>query len=158
MSHLAEYYHDPRAPKANSLRPTAYAAVRDADDRLLLVRRSDTRAWELPGGAVEIGETCRQAAVREVLEESGVQVRITGLSGLYSDPGHVIVHPDGEVRQEFALCFHAEPVSGRPRPDQNETVAAGWVSVVDLDGLAIHPSMRSCIDNAVYHPQVVHID
>ena len=39
-------------------------------------------------------------------------VTVTGLSGVYSDPKHVIAYDDGEVCQEFSLCFHARPVSG----------------------------------------------
>jgi hypothetical protein len=41
---------------------------------------------------------------------------VTGLSGVYTDPGHVMVYPDGEVRQQFSLCLHATPTSaGRAR-------------------------------------------
>jgi len=50
MARRTEFYHDPRAPVANSLRPTVFAAVRDGQGRLLLVRRSGTLEWELPGG------------------------------------------------------------------------------------------------------------
>jgi len=66
-----EYYHDPDAPAANSLTPTAFAAVRDDAGRILLVRRADTGNWELPGGRVELGESAVVAAEREVAEESG---------------------------------------------------------------------------------------
>src|SRR4051794_15928607 len=84
-----EYYHDPAAPRANSLAPTAFAAVRDDGGRILLVRRVDTGNWELPGGRVEIGESAVVAAQREVAEESGVRVEVVRLAGVYTDPGHV---------------------------------------------------------------------
>jgi 8-oxo-dGTP pyrophosphatase MutT (NUDIX family) len=116
MARRTEYYHDPRAPQPNSLKPTAFAAVRDATGRLLLVRRSDTLNWELPGGKVDLGESAVQAVMREVFEESGVHIRVLGLSGVYTDPGHIMVYTSGEVRQQFALCFHALPLSGQPRP------------------------------------------
>jgi hypothetical protein len=51
------YYHETEAPPANAITPTAFAAVRDDQGRLLLVRRSDSGNWELPGGRVELGET-----------------------------------------------------------------------------------------------------
>ena len=50
-----EYYHDTDAPPANSMTPTAFAAVRDDQGRVLLVRRRDSGNWELPGGRVELG-------------------------------------------------------------------------------------------------------
>ncbi len=119
-----EFFGDPGAPKANTIRPTAFAAVRDNAGRLLLVRRADTGNWELPGGKVELGESALTAVVREVQEESGIHIRVGGLSGIYTNPDHVMAYLDGEVRQQFALCFHATPVSGHPRPDHQETTDA----------------------------------
>lgn len=153
----AEFYQDPLAPRANSLRPTAFASVRDGDGALLLVRRADTLNWELPGGKVELGESATQAVVREVLEESGIRVRVLGLSGVYTDPAHVMVYLSGEVRQQFALCFHALPISGQPQPDLDETIGAGWFAMTDLDDLDIHPTVRLRIDHAVHHPDTVNI-
>ncbi|MBN1608062.1 MAG: NUDIX domain-containing protein [Polyangiaceae bacterium] len=64
------------------------AAARCSDGRWLLVQRSDTGQWAMPGGTVEWGETLQQAIVRELREEAGVeQVRLEDLAGVYSDPG-----------------------------------------------------------------------
>ncbi|MGW1682109.1 NUDIX hydrolase [Saccharopolyspora sp. NPDC002376] len=95
MPRQTEYYHDPNAPAANSLAPTSFAVVRDAQRRVLLVQRIDTRNWELPGGNVNVGESAPDAAVREVNEEAGVLITVTGLAGVYTDPGHVIVYSSG---------------------------------------------------------------
>jgi ADP-ribose pyrophosphatase YjhB (NUDIX family) len=110
-----DYYDDPAAPKANSIVVAVTAAVRNAHGDLLLIERTDNGLWALPGGAQDIGESVVQAAQREVKEETGIDVEITGLSGIYSDPQHVIAYDDGEVRQEFSLCLHARPLSGEPR-------------------------------------------
>jgi ADP-ribose pyrophosphatase YjhB (NUDIX family) len=64
-----------------------------------MIQRSNNQLWALPGGAQDIGETTREAAIREVLEETGVSIEITGISGIYSDPRRVIAYDDGEVRQ-----------------------------------------------------------
>jgi 8-oxo-dGTP pyrophosphatase MutT (NUDIX family) len=157
MARRAEYFHDPRAPTANTMRPTAFAAVRDDAGRLLLVRRADTLNWELPGGKIDIGESATAAVKREVLEESGVRIKVVGLSGVYTDPGHVMAYQSGEVRQQFALCFHAKPRSGSPRPDRDETIGAAWFTLDELDDVDIHPSVRLRIVNAVDHPDAVHI-
>jgi ADP-ribose pyrophosphatase YjhB (NUDIX family) len=87
------YVHDSAAPTAAVVIPSVFVAARDGRGRLLLVRRSDSGAWELPGGRVDIGESALDTAVRETAEESGVSVRITGLVGLFTDPAHVVVSP-----------------------------------------------------------------
>jgi 8-oxo-dGTP pyrophosphatase MutT (NUDIX family) len=148
-----EYFHDPSAPPANSLTPTAFAAVRDDLGRLLLVRRIDSGNWELPGGRVEPGETAAGAAEREVAEEAGVTVKVTHLLGVYTDPGHLMAYPDtGEIRQQFAVCFHATLLDGHPRPDRDETGAAAWVDPEQVVELAIHPGMRERIADALGDP------
>jgi 8-oxo-dGTP pyrophosphatase MutT (NUDIX family) len=157
VARVAEHYHDPAAPPANSLRPTVFAAVRDARGRILLVQRADTRDWELPGGKVDLGESAEDAAVREVAEEAGMAITVTGLSGVYTDPGHVMVYRDGEVRQQFSLCVHAIPVAGLPRPDNDEVIDAAWTTVSDLRGLTIHPAMRLRIDHAITEPGTAHL-
>lgn len=157
MARVAEYYHDPTAPAANSVRPTAFAAVRDAAGRILLVRRADTLNWELPGGKVEPGESAADAAIREVAEETGLTVTITGLSGVYTDPGHVMVYRNGEVRQQFSLCLHATARPGQPRPDNDEVINAAWMDPDDLDHLPIHPSMRLRVQHAITHPDQIQL-
>ena len=149
VARVAEYYHDPEAPRANSLRPTVFAAVRDPDGRILLARRADTLNWELPGGKVELGESAVDAVRREVAEETGVVIAVTGVSGVYTDPGHVMVYGSGEVRQQYALCVHAVVVSGEARADHDEMINVAWIVVEELGSLPIHPSMRLRIDHAL---------
>ena len=70
-----DYYHDPDAPRANSLVVGSSAIVVDDRNRILLQRRTDSGNWALPGGAMDIGETFAESAVREVKEETGFDVR-----------------------------------------------------------------------------------
>jgi 8-oxo-dGTP diphosphatase len=158
---LREYYRDASAPRAHDLLPAAFAAVRNAAGQVLLVRRIDDGNWELPGGRIEVGETAGQALCREVAEESGISIEPTAVSGIYSDPSHVLLDPDGSLHQQLALCFHAvpaDPETDRPRPDGVETDAAGWYDVTDTDGLTMHPAMRLRLDNAVAAPHKTHYD
>jgi 8-oxo-dGTP diphosphatase len=143
------YFHDPSAPAASLVAPSVFVAVRWLHGTLLLVRRCDSGAWELPGGRVDVGETAVEAAVRETAEEAGVQVAVTEFAGLFSDPGHVVRSPGGEVRQQFALLFRARAVGGAPRGDQHETSEAAWVSPAELPGLAMEPPARIWIAQAL---------
>jgi 8-oxo-dGTP pyrophosphatase MutT (NUDIX family) len=135
------WFHDPRAPRATAVVPSAFVAVAAAD-RLLLVRRCDSGMWELPGGRVDVGENAVEAAVRETAEESGVRIRVTGLVGLFTDPRHVIRGADGLVRQQFAVVMRGHPLDGTPCGDRHETCDAAWVAVADIPGLPMEPPVR----------------
>jgi 8-oxo-dGTP diphosphatase len=153
-----EYDHQPDAPAATCVAPSVFAAVRDITGRMLLVRRCDTGDWELPGGHVDPGESASDAAVRETAEESGITVEITGLVGLYTDPGHVIAEPGtGLVRQPFAVCFHARPLFGSPGGDQVETSDARWFVIGDIAALPIRPAMCMRIAHALTPGRACHI-
>ncbi|MGH7488989.1 MAG: NUDIX hydrolase, partial [bacterium] len=76
-----------------------------------------------------------------VREETGITVDVTGLIGVYSDPAHVISFSDGEVRQEFSLCFRARPIEGEPRTS-SESKEVLWVEPAGLADLNVHPSIR----------------
>ncbi|MBX6768488.1 MAG: NUDIX domain-containing protein, partial [Actinomadura rubrobrunea] len=102
-----EYYDDPNAPRPNRLVVAASAVVTDDAGRILLQRRSDNGLYALPGGTMDLGESLPETAIREVREETGLDVEITGLVGIYTDPRHVIAYSDGEVRQQFNVCFTA---------------------------------------------------
>jgi ADP-ribose pyrophosphatase YjhB (NUDIX family) len=107
-----DYYDDPDAPAPNSLVPAASAIVVDEAGRILLHRRQDNDRWALPGGKMELGESLAGCAVREVKEETGLDVEVIGIVGTYTDPKHVFAYDDGEVRQEFSICFATRIVGG----------------------------------------------
>ncbi|MGA6159299.1 NUDIX hydrolase [Stenotrophomonas sp. NPDC087984] len=136
-----DYYRDPNAPIANSVVPSVTAVVRDEQGRVLLIHKTDNDLWALPGGGHDVGESIAQTVVREVEEETGISVVVESIVGLYTDPQHVMAYDDGEVRQQFSICFHARPVGGELRTS-SESKEVRWVSPADLDELDIHPSMR----------------
>lgn len=136
-----EYYDDPAAPEPNSLVVAASAVVTDDAGRILLQRRADSGLWALPGGGMELGDTLPGTAVREVKEETGLDVEITGLVGTYTDPRHVIAYPDGEVRRQFNVCFRARLLGGELTLS-DESTDLRWVAPADLDALPMHPTQR----------------
>jgi 8-oxo-dGTP pyrophosphatase MutT (NUDIX family) len=98
---------------------------------------------------VDVGESAVDAAVRETAEEAGIQVVVTGLLGIFTDPGNVIRSPDGVVRQQFAVLFRARAVGGAPRGDLHETSEAAWVTVAELSRLPIPAPARAWIAEAL---------
>ncbi|MGY4917611.1 NUDIX hydrolase [Streptomyces sp. 900116325] len=136
-----DHYNDPSAPKANSVVPSVTVVVRDDSGRLLLIHKTDNDLWALPGGGHDIGESVADTVVREVAEETGIAVKVDSVIGLYTNPQHVIAYDDGEVRQQFSICFRAHPVGGSLRTS-SESKEVRWIDPADLSGLDIHPSMR----------------
>src|SRR4051812_50107644 len=80
------WFHDPAAPPATVIRPSAFVAGRGLGGRLLLVRRCDSGAWEFPGGCVDGGGTVAQAAVRGTFEEAGGHALVPGPVGPFTHP------------------------------------------------------------------------
>lgn len=136
-----DYLNNPNAPEANSIVPAVSAIVTDERSQLLLIRRTDNNYWSIPGGGVNPGESVSEAAAREVKEETGIDCQVIGLVGIYSDPNHVAAYDDGEVRQEFSICFTTRTLGGSLRTS-NESSEVRFVPISAISDLRIHPSIR----------------
>jgi 8-oxo-dGTP diphosphatase len=91
--------------------------VRD-DGHVLAVRRRDNQRWEPPGGVLELVETFDQGVRREVFEETGINVRVERLSGVYKNMPRGIV----------ALVFRCSPIGGR-LTTTDEALSVRWLSI-----------------------------
>jgi len=150
-----DYYHDPNAPRANSLVPGASAVVVNDEGKILLQRRSDNARWALPGGVMDIGESIGQSIIREVREETGFEVEPEYIIGVYSDPGHVFAYDDGEVRQQFSICFACRIVGGTLRVSEESTEVA-FFSPEEIHDLDMHESIRLRIQHYLQRrPQAI---
>jgi ADP-ribose pyrophosphatase YjhB (NUDIX family) len=142
MSRKIDFHNDPDAPQADRIVPAVNVVVINDAGEILLIRRTDNDYWALPGGVVDIGESLPQAALRETQEETGIDCQITGLSGIYTDPGHVILYSsNGEVRQEFSIVLTARATGGQPTPS-SESSQVRWIAPADLDRYQMDSSMR----------------
>jgi 8-oxo-dGTP pyrophosphatase MutT (NUDIX family) len=140
-----DYLDDPDAPAPTTVVPSANVIVINDDGGILLIRRTDNGNLALPGGGMDLGESITETAVREVKEETGLDVEITGLVGIYTNPRHLIEYTsDGEVRQEFSIVFTATPVGGRPTTS-SESSELVWCDPAEVDDVQMHPSMRQRI-------------
>ncbi|MDQ8707251.1 NUDIX domain-containing protein [Streptomyces sp. LHD-70] len=127
--------------RSNSLAVAASAVVTDDQGRILLQRRADSGRWALPGGGMEMTDSLPGTAVREVREETGLDIEVTGLVGIYTDPRHVIAYSDGEVRRQFNVCFRAR-LAGGTLAVSDESLELRWVAPDELDGLDLHHTQR----------------
>ena len=147
MSRRIDYYDDPSAPKANSLVPSVNVVVINQAGAILMIRRSDNDNWAVPGGAIDLGESMVQAAIRETREETGIECEITGLAGIYTDPKHIILYTsNGEARQEFSILLTGVPTGGQPTPS-SESSEVRWVPRNELLGYQLDRSMRLRIEH-----------
>lgn len=109
----------------------AGCAVIDNSGRVLLQRRGDAEGpWGLPGGAMELGETLEEAAVRETREETGLDVRPDELLGVYTGPLHT--YANGDVVQSVVVMLTATQVGGELSADGKETVDLRCFPLDDL--------------------------
>lgn len=92
----------------------------DEDDRLLLQKRSDCEQWGFLGGMVEFGESVSETAVREVKEESGLDVEITSLYGVYSK--YYAEYTNGDKAQPIVHLFKAKIIGGELIEQNDETL------------------------------------
>ena len=104
----------------------ASACVRDHAGSVLWQRRSDFGWWGLPGGVLELDESLADCAVREVREETGLEVELLRLVGLYSSPDFDVTYPNGDQVQQVTACFECRVVGGSIRPDGGETLELSW--------------------------------
>lgn len=143
-----DYIDDPTAPTVNSVVPSAVAVVQREDQRVLLIHKVDNGLWALPGGGHDPGESISQTVVREVKEETGYDVEVQALTGIYTNPNHVMAYDDGEVRQQFSIAFRARLLGGELRTS-SESSEVVWLTVDEMAELDMHPSMRMRLEHAL---------
>lgn len=124
------------------------ATIFDPERRkVLLTRRADNSQWCLPGGHFEPGESVAEACAREVLEETGLIVRIVRLIGVYSSPHRVLDYGDGQQYQVVALNFEAAPIGGALDLSK-ETTDYGYFSQTEIERLDLMEHHRERIQDA----------
>ena len=112
---------DPRQPPKHSV--SVAAAIVDDNGRFLAIRRADNGRWEPPGGILELHESIPDGLIREVHEETGLQVRPLALTGVYKNMKRGIV----------ALVFRCEVVAGEPGRS-TEACEFAWLAPNELTG------------------------
>lgn len=99
------------------LLPGVRAIILDEHGDVLLQRRTDMALWGLPAGSVELDETAFEALVREVREETALEVRQAEPMALYSGRSQQFKYPNGDEIQCFSVAFIVRDWAGEPRAD-----------------------------------------
>ena len=94
---------------------------------VLLQRRGDFGKWGFPGGAVELGETPEMAAIREVKEETGLEVEVRRLIGVYTDCN--MEYPNGDKAQSICIVYEFQVIGGELTWDEGETLELKYFSL-----------------------------
>lgn len=99
--------------------------VRD-DGRVLVIKRDDNGHWEAPGGVLELDESFEAGVRREVLEETGLEVTVERLTGVYKNLTHGIV----------ALVYRCRPLGGEPRATE-EAREIRWMTEEEVQSAMV---------------------
>lgn len=145
---MAKILYGDRIGKTALLRMGSAAVIFDEPhEKVLLTRRTDNNQWCLPGGAMDAGESITECCVREVWEETGLQVEIVRLIGIYSTPHRIVTYPDGNRWQVVAACFEAKVLSGSLKLN-SEVSEFGYFSLAEIETLDMLESHRERISDA----------
>jgi ADP-ribose pyrophosphatase YjhB (NUDIX family) len=132
---MTKVIHGERIGKEGKIRLGCSAVIFDESrQKVLLTKRSDNGLWCVPGGQVEPGESVAEACEREVYEETGLEVRVIRLVGVYSNPNHLVIYPDGNKVQIVVLNFEAE-ITGGKLGLSNETTEVGFFTLEEMGPL-----------------------
>jgi ADP-ribose pyrophosphatase YjhB (NUDIX family) len=125
--------------------PSVAALVFDDRGGLLLVRQVDGGVWSTPGGTIELHETPADAVVREVWEETGLEVEIVRIAAVLGGPEYLVRYPNGDETQYVMTAFECSARSGHPRGDGEETLEARYWTPEEAAALPLAPWLRHAL-------------
>ena len=139
--------YGPRLGSEGRIRLGCSAIIFNGEGKFLLTRRADNGQWCLPSGGIEPGESVEETCIREVFEETGLNVKIKRLIGVYSNRDQLVIYDDGGKFQIVALHFEAEIIDGTLGLS-DETTDFGYFSLdetTDMD--LIHSHRERILDS-----------
>lgn len=106
-------------------------------EKVLLLQRTDDGKWAVPGGGMEAGESMSEACAREVLEETGLMVKVNRLLSVYTSPHKILTYPDGNKLQAVNLHFEVEVIGGGLALNK-EADSFAFYSPEEIESLDMH--------------------
>lgn len=102
------------------------------DGKILLQKRGDDGKWALHGGAMEMGETTQETAMREAIEEIGITPIALDFYGVFSGPRMYHIYPDGNEVYFITTVYFCDKYTGQIKIDENEVIAVEWFEINKL--------------------------
>jgi 8-oxo-dGTP pyrophosphatase MutT (NUDIX family) len=128
------------------LLPSVSVLPVDGAGRVLLVRHAGHGdGWAVLGGAVEVGESPAEAAMREASEEIGAEVRLRGLIDVLGGPDYEVTYPNRDRTAYVTAVYEAEIISGIPAVADDELSDVAWFSPAELSGLSLNRFSRALL-------------
>jgi 8-oxo-dGTP pyrophosphatase MutT (NUDIX family) len=145
---MSEYLEKLRGKVGHDLLllPSAAVAIQDKEKGLLLCKHADRSIWVTPGGLIEPGEHPADAAVRETWEETGLNVEITAILGVYGGPDLIVDYPNGDQAAYIGTIFRARITGGTMRPDGSEILDVRYFMREELIRVPHSRWMDHCLD------------
>lgn len=128
--------------KIDELKAGVAVIILNEKNHVLLQKRADVGLWGIPSGHIEIGETVSEAVIREVKEETNLDIKVKKLIGVYSDPdSQVFDYPNGKSVHFITTCFLADITGGELKCNSDESLEIKFFSQKNLpkDLLTMHP-------------------
>ena len=152
---MTQVLYGDRIGRQGNIRLGCSAAIFDEQGRIFLTRRADNGQWCLPGGGMEAGESVAEACQREVWEETGLNIQVKRLVGVYSHFDQLVVYPDGNKAQIVALHFEVQVLDGSPTLG-NETTEFGYFTLAEVEELEMFGRHKERIlDTLEKHPEAL---
>ncbi|MCP4357309.1 MAG: NUDIX domain-containing protein [Chloroflexi bacterium] len=132
--------------------PGAVAVVARDDGRILMTRRVDDGEWDFPAGFSDLGENVAHTAVREVKEETGYDIQVERIIGVFSHPLFHYTYPNGDRVKNVGVLFRVRLVGGRPKLDVAELLEIAWMTPDEI---------AACVPDKIgrlYTATIAHLD
>lgn len=128
--------------------PSVAAVIRDRRGHILCQRRRDTGGWSLPAGAIEPGETPDEAIVREVFEETGLEIVPERMLGAWGGRGFRLTYPNGDTVEYTVVVYACRAVGGTLGPVDDESAGLFYFAAEDMPDLGLpYPPALFAVDS-----------
>ncbi|HEX3773444.1 MAG TPA: NUDIX domain-containing protein [Polyangiaceae bacterium] len=119
------------------LTPAVAAIIRNERGDVLFLRRADNGEWDLPAGSLDPGETPAFGVVREVREETGLEVEVVGIIGVFGGEACRVRYPHGDVTEYLTVVFECNVIGGSLSGDEDETAELRYFTPSERPALQV---------------------
>ncbi len=102
------YYNNKSAPTPNTPTSIGCVAIVEKEKKILLEQRKDSNRWAFIGGGLELNETIEECVVREIKEETNLNITEIRFLNIFSNPSRIIKYPNGKIKRSITIAFKAD--------------------------------------------------